>query len=891
LINHRKRKACNVSSIFLLSLLTTFLHAQTLLTGIVTDEKGEAISNALVSVLNSRDSSLIDYTMSDSKGTFELKIPADKAPIVLTAKCLGFVPYTAERSSGWGASPLQIVLKEQTFDLEEVMVMGKYSGIRHGNDTTTYDVKAFADGTETTLGELLNKMPGINVDSKGNVRAHGKDVGNVLFNGIDHFSGNVQLATKNISADIAEKVEVLHDYGEYSLLDGFKTSNRTAINIGVAKNKLGKISGDVTAGGGIQDKFAARLNIMQILPQYMLSWLGGLNNNGDQLFSMDDYFQMKGGMNEVFGNDGSFTISADESRLLSPSNNTYQRTSGLGTINFSHQKGKSLKINAYLLYFESRSRAEENKLYRFFLPDNQTRELAESSNSINRNNLQSIFFKSNYNADSTTTITYNGNGSFSNMHERYYYSSIDQESRDRTALTPFKMLHELMLLKKSGKQILTAGAKVQVENTPSTLRIETDTLLLPIAYLPKNDLFFLTQDKRLKNVNSEINTSLLLPVHPNYYLKFGTGFKFKSSRMKNLIYNDDNQTGADSLTNYPAIDLCHYYNTAELVKNKGLFRFNLGLNAGVYRPSGNTPDIKTLTHYHMFPKFELSFNRQKSRLILHFRGEYPDSPIEYFNHRLLIDSYKSYKGKSRITTLFNRVYTLNGMYSYFDQYYGFSLIVNGLYQWRKNTNTVNITQNGVITQTDYISIDRPSRMATSAIMLTQRLGFAPWTFDVYGRGRWNKSMYQMSSLLNNYKSLYYNVDVTLASKYDFPLNGELAAKMNINHYLSDVSGAISYRTDEYGGMLKFKLSSVLYTEVGFFHIRNQVASELYKINILNALLRYDINKKTALILKGNNLLHLDNYIWHATSLYNNYQIERQYRRIPGSVVLSANIKF
>ncbi|MDR0699900.1 MAG: TonB-dependent receptor, partial [Tannerella sp.] len=884
MIAKRKRKAYSAPFIFLLSLLTTVLHAQTLLTGIVTDEKGETISNALVSALNSQDSSLIDYTMSDGKGKFGLKIPADRTQIVLTARCLGFASYADVLLLAGERSPLQIVLKEQTVNLDEVNVLGKYSGIRHGNDTTTYDVKVFADGTETTLGEVLNKMPGINVDSRGNVRAHGKDVGNILFNGIDHFSGNVQLATKNISADIAEKVEVLHDYGEYSLLDGFKTSNRTAINIGVAKNKLGKLSGDVTAGGGIQEKLAARLNIMQILPQYMLSWLGGLNNNGEQLFSMDDYFQMKGGMNEVFGKDGSFTISADESRLLSPSNNTYQRTSGLGSVNFSHQKGSSLKINAYLLYFANSSKAEDYKTYRFFLPDDQTWKLAESSSSINRNNLQSVFFKCSYNADSTTTIAFNGSSSLSNMRERYYHSTIEQESRERTTLTPFKTLHELMLLKKFGKQILTVGAKLQVENTPSTLSIETDTLLLPIAYQPKNDLFFLTQDKRLKNVTSEINASLLLPVYRDYYLKFGTGFKSKNGRMENLIYNDDNRTAVDSITNYPAIDLYNYYNTAELVKNKGIFRFNLGFDANIYRTSGNIQNMGASTHYYFFPKFELSFNMRKSRFRLNLKGEYLDSPIEYFNNRIMIDSYKSYKERSMMTTLFNRIYTLNGMYSYFDQYYGFSLTVNGFYQWRKNTNTVNIEQNGIITQTDYISLDIPNRTASSVIMLTQKLGFIPWTLDIYGRGRWYSSLYQISSLVNNYESLYYNVDVTLASKYDFPLNGELAAKMNINRYQSDVSGTTLYRIEEYGGKLKFKLSSALYTEVEFFHIKNRMPSELYKINLLNASLRYDINKKIALILKGNNLLHLDNYTWHATSFYNNYQIERQYGRIPGYIV-------
>ena len=294
------------------------------LTGIITDKRGEAIPNALITLLYPNDSSIINYASSKLDGIFKIKIIKEK--IILTVRCLGFFPFIKELSITKEIDPLKIVLDENPVLLNEFVIKGKYVGIQHQNDTISYDPKMFVDGSEVTLGDLLSKMPGINVDTKGNVKAQGKEVSSVLINGIDHFAGNVSLATKNVSADIADKIEIFHNYGEYSLLDGFKTNNQTAINIGVDKNRIGKISGDATIGGGIKDRYSSRLNVMQIQPRYMVSYLGGINNNGDQLFGIDDYFQMKGGINEVMGKEGRFNISEEERKLLSPSDNTYETT-------------------------------------------------------------------------------------------------------------------------------------------------------------------------------------------------------------------------------------------------------------------------------------------------------------------------------------------------------------------------------------------------------------------------------------------------------------------------------------------------------------------------------------------------------------------------------------
>ena len=231
------------------------------------------------------------------------------------------------------------------------------------------------------------------------------------------------------------------------------------------------------------------------------------------------------------------------------------------------------------------------------------------------------------------------------------------------------------------------------------------------------------------------------------------------------------------------------------------------------------------------------------------------------------------------------------MYSYFNHYNRFSVIANVLYQKGEKTNTIAIEQKNIITQLRYIMSAKPNDFMISTILLEKGLSFIPCIFELVGGSSYYIYSNQISSKVNEVKNLNYNIDATLVSKYNSPLNGELSAKLNVSNYKSTISEDIMHRTQEYGGKLKVKFSSKFYGETEFTYTRNSVYLNLYKIYMLNSLIRYNLNKKVAFIFKGNNVLHLDKNNWYATSFYNNYQIEHQYKRIPGYVIISTNIRF
>jgi hypothetical protein len=860
------------------------------LSGLVTDEKGEPIPNALITLLHSKDSTIINYTTTNLDGKFSIRMSNNET--LFKVSSFGFVPFLKEITSS--NNNFLIILKENPILLSEVVVKGYYSGIRQKNDTITYDAKIFKDGSELNLGDLLNKMPGIDVDDKGNVSSQGKKVSNLLINGIDHFSGNVQLAAKNVSADIAEKVEVLNNYGEYSLLDGFKTNDKTAINIGVSKDKLGKITGDLTVGGGVKDNFSTRANLMQILPKFMISYIGAINNNGDQLFSIDDFFQLKGGINEVMGKEGRFNISEEEKRLLYPSDNTYKRINGLAAVNFSFQSSKSLKINSYLLYYDNHSKAEVLKNYTFQLSNSTSKELTEQSKSKTKNNLASGFIKMTYNIDTTLTLTYNGDFSKSKLLEDFSFLSqkeIEVNSYDNSKITPIKTMHELMLLKSFGKKVLVLGGKLQYERTPSILDIVTDSLLLPITHFYQDGLTTLSQKKRQIDFSGEVYSSFLLPLNKSYYMKYELGFEKKSSKLNNSIDNG-HTINIDSLYNNISFDIQKIYNNIELVKNKGYIQFKLSLISNIYNYSTNKDlMIDRATFYRFSPKMDvtLKFNA-KSKLNVNLSSDYLENPINNFNNHVIIDSYKSYKSSSKSKTLFNHKYTIRGLFSYFDHFNSFSLVSTIVYQKVKNINTLNNEQDDIVTQSMYM-LSKPKDVASFTISLDKGLGFIPWNLSLVGVGSHSSFSNLISLKENNMKNSSFKTDVLLTSKYEFPLNIELSYKINMNSYKFDFSEKLKQNSQDFGGKLKVKVSSKFYGEVQYIYVRNKVSEDKYNTHILASLLRYNLSKKVSIQLQANNLLHLNNFNWQTTSFINNYQIDRKYRRIPGYAIISTNIRF
>ena len=117
-----------------------------------------------------------------------------------------------------------IVLMPSFTTLQEVIV--STPPIQVKEDTVEYKADSFKVKPNSMVEDLLKKLPGVTVDKNGDITAQGKKVTRVKVNGKDFFGGDAKTATRELPADIIDKVQVVDDYGDLSSVSGSKTVNR-----------------------------------------------------------------------------------------------------------------------------------------------------------------------------------------------------------------------------------------------------------------------------------------------------------------------------------------------------------------------------------------------------------------------------------------------------------------------------------------------------------------------------------------------------------------------------------------------------------------------------------------------------------------------------------------
>jgi predicted ribonuclease YlaK len=188
---------------------TVSVQAQSSLKGTITDTLNKQnLSNAVVSVLRVKDSVLVKFARTDAKGNFELK-NLKAGDFILMVSYPTYADYvekvTVEDGKDKLLGSLPVITKANL--LQEVIVRQRVGAIRVKGDTTEYKADSFHVSANADVQELLRKMPGIQVNSKGEITAQGEKVQKVLVDGEEFFSDDPAVVTKNLRADAVDKIQ------------------------------------------------------------------------------------------------------------------------------------------------------------------------------------------------------------------------------------------------------------------------------------------------------------------------------------------------------------------------------------------------------------------------------------------------------------------------------------------------------------------------------------------------------------------------------------------------------------------------------------------------------------------------------------------------------------
>jgi len=264
------------------------------------------LGNTSISLLNAKDSTMVKFTRALDNGTFELENIRNGKYILLVSypKYADFVDHFTLDSSKKDIDYGKINLTGKAQILADVIIKGNRSAIKIKGDTTEFDPQAYNIEPNAKVEDLIKQFPGIQVDKDGKITAQGQTNVKVLVDGEEFFGDDPTLVTKNIRADMVDKVQLYDKKSDQATFTGIDDGEKTkTLNIKLKENSKNGYFGKVVGGIGNDDFYQGQAMFNRFAGKKKFSAYGVLGNNGQVGLGWDD--------SQRFGSSGSPTVSDD----------------------------------------------------------------------------------------------------------------------------------------------------------------------------------------------------------------------------------------------------------------------------------------------------------------------------------------------------------------------------------------------------------------------------------------------------------------------------------------------------------------------------------------------------------------------------------------------------
>jgi hypothetical protein len=285
----------------LLSILVysqALVFGQNKVSGLVLDEGNQVLIGATI-VLLDQDSTMVAFSLTNQEGRYSMS-DMENGEYIIQATFLSYSNYSQPITIEGDIENTPIQLVPSTEVLQEVTIKAEHIPMGIKGDTISYNAAAFKTQANATVEDLLKKLPGIEVDRNGGIKAQGEDVENVLVDGKEFFGSDPKMATKNLTAEAIDKVEVYDkksDIAEFTGVDDGQ--DEKTINLKLKEDHKKGGFGTAQAAGGTEDSYEGRLNYFRFTPSLQASVILSANNLNKETFTINDRIDFMGGMMEA----------------------------------------------------------------------------------------------------------------------------------------------------------------------------------------------------------------------------------------------------------------------------------------------------------------------------------------------------------------------------------------------------------------------------------------------------------------------------------------------------------------------------------------------------------------------------------------------------------------
>jgi len=366
-------KSCYLFAILLLCKISVIAQHDALIHGLLMDTIArQPVQDATLTVMDAKDSSLISFSRTEQNGRFIIKgLGNGKFRLLITHVGYRNINRTfmlteTIREINFGV----LAFSSKTDLLNEVTVTQEIAPVIIKQDTVEFNAGSFKTKPNAVVEDLLKKLPGIQVDKNGTIKANGEEVKKVLVDGKEFFGNDPKIASKNLPADAVEKVQVFDKKSDQSQFTGFDDGNsQKTINLTIKQDKKNGVFGKVIAGAGNDGRYEGRANINQFKGNRQLSLIGMANNTNKQGFAFQDVMNFTGGMSG-HGGRGSDPLGSGIPIQGLMDNSQAITTTLAGGLNFNDTWNAKTDFNGSYFYNRADDKIDQKTSNQYLLPGN-----------------------------------------------------------------------------------------------------------------------------------------------------------------------------------------------------------------------------------------------------------------------------------------------------------------------------------------------------------------------------------------------------------------------------------------------------------------------------------------------------------------------------------------
>lgn len=332
--------------------------------GIVKDSTYRfVLSSATVAIYNNADSSLLQFSIPNKFGEFDIQKLPFNTSLKLLITHIGYTPYN-KAFSIHSDKPLinfDTIRMHQNLDKEntiEEVTITALAPVRMNGDTIEFNPRAFKMEANATSEDLMRLLPGIVIWGDGDITYNGKKINSLMVDGKPFMgSGDFTVATQNLPKDVLDKVQIYNQRDERNPLDSTLHAN-LKLKDDMKMGYFGKIGG----GYGTNNRFAADGMLNGFNKKLQITSVGAFNNVNKSAGSIQTLIKS----NSYKGNNNSIDYQSDFTRA-----GINQGTTAGSTFQYDFIADptfrKSKRLNADYFYNRNHETINSNRVVNTFL--------------------------------------------------------------------------------------------------------------------------------------------------------------------------------------------------------------------------------------------------------------------------------------------------------------------------------------------------------------------------------------------------------------------------------------------------------------------------------------------------------------------------------------------